>query len=302
MTKGQAKTMYQQVAQRHDGYSQAVRQQVSLDLLRRFDPFAVSPLTRDRATYYFLKRVLDVFVSTFALVILSPVMALIALLILLDSGWPVFFSQERIGAQRWTCAGFAYWQQTAFTCHKFRTMIKDADPHIHRAFVRAFIRDDQEGMAQVQRLCKDSGADPSTAFVQAFIPKNGEQAAGEKENESQIRKLVHDPRVTRIGSLLRKTSLDELPQFWDILKGNMSLVGPRPSISYEVDEYKPWHRQRLKCQPGLTGLWQVTARSSVDFDKMVRLDIQYIEHQSFWLDIRILLKTPFVVLSGKGAV
>jgi lipopolysaccharide/colanic/teichoic acid biosynthesis glycosyltransferase len=87
-----------------------------------------------------------------------------------------------------------------------------------------------------------------------------------------------------------------------VLKGDMSLVGPRPPIPYEVDMYEPWHRQRLETKPGLTGLWQVTARSSADFDEMVRLDIQYIERQSFWLDLKLLLKTPVAVLSSKGAM
>jgi len=108
--------------------------------------------------------------------------------------------------------------------------------------------------------------------------------------------------VTWLGKLLRRSSLDELPQLWNVLKGDMSLVGPRPPIPYEVEMYEPWHHQRLAADPGLTGLWQVTARSSANFDEMVRLDIWYIEHQSLWLDLKILLKTPWVVVTSKGAV
>ena len=120
-------------------------------------------------------------------------------------------------------------------------------------------------------------------------------------DDNSTHKMIKDPRVTRLGRILRKASLDELPQLWNILIGEMSLVGPRPAILYELAEYRPWHFQRLQAKPGLSGLWQVTARSSVEFDEMVKLDIEYIKHQSLWLDLKIILKTPIVVLSGKGA-
>ena len=247
-------------------------EQVSLNLVRQFDPLALSPLVRDRASYYFFKRVLDLTVATLALVILSPVMALIAVLIVLDSPGPIIFAQNRVSARRWTRDGFSYWQQAIFTCYKFRSMVQDADSALHRAFFQAFIHNDHTSMVALQ---------------------------GE---DIQTRKLVHDPRVTRLGRFLRRSSIDELPQLWNVLKGDMSLVGPRPPIPYEVNEYEPGHRRRLETKPGLTGLWQVTARSSADFDEMVRLDIQYIENQSLWLDLKILLKTPLAVLSSKGAV
>jgi lipopolysaccharide/colanic/teichoic acid biosynthesis glycosyltransferase len=118
--------------------------------------------------------------------------------------------------------------------------------------------------------------------------------------DTEVRKLVNDPRVTRVGRFLRKISLDELPQLWNVLKGDMSLVGPRPPIPYEVQEYTPRQRRRLETIQGLTGWWQVTARSAAAFDKMVDLDIWYIEHQSFWLDLRILLSTPLVLVLGRG--
>jgi lipopolysaccharide/colanic/teichoic acid biosynthesis glycosyltransferase len=102
--------------------------------------------------------------------------------------------------------------------------------------------------------------------------------------------------------LLRKTSLDELPQFFNVLRGEMSLVGPRPPIPYEIEEYDIWHRRRfLEIKPGITGLWQVKGRSSTTFDEMVRLDLEYIREWSLWLDFKILLKTPWVVLTCKGA-
>jgi exopolysaccharide biosynthesis polyprenyl glycosylphosphotransferase len=115
-------------------------------------------------------------------------------------------------------------------------------------------------------------------------------------------KMTNDPRVTRVGKLLRRTSLDEIPQFINVLRGEMSLVGPRPPIPYEVEDYLAWHRGRiLEAKPGLTGLWQVNGRSRVTFDEMVRLDLQYARTWSIWLDIKILLKTPKAVIMGDGA-
>jgi lipopolysaccharide/colanic/teichoic acid biosynthesis glycosyltransferase len=249
-----------------------MREQISLGLSRESDALALSKLTRDRVHYYLFKRMLDVIVSAIALVIVSPLLVVIAVAIVLDSGWPIIFVQERVGAQRRLRAGRSYWQPTTFNCYKFRSMVQNADPCVHQAFVKAFIRNDQGNMAALQ----------------------GEECG--------TRKLVHDPRVTRLGRLLRRSSLDELPQLWNVLKGEMSLVGPRPPIPYEVAEYEAWHLRRLQTKPGLTGLWQVKARGSADFDEMVKLDIRYIEHQSFWLDLKIILETPRAVLGGQGAV
>lgn len=113
-------------------------------------------------------------------------------------------------------------------------------------------------------------------------------------------KISDDPRVTRIGRILRKTSLDELPQIFNVIKGDMSLVGPRPT-SFDVSTYKLWHTERLEVLPGLTGLWQVSGRSDLDFDDRLRLDIEYIERQSLWLDIQILIRTVTVVFTQDGA-
>jgi lipopolysaccharide/colanic/teichoic acid biosynthesis glycosyltransferase len=117
----------------------------------------------------------------------------------------------------------------------------------------------------------------------------------------EVRKLVHDSRIIGPGWFLRKSSLDELPQLWNVLRGEMSLVGPRPAIPYEVEMYEPWHLRRLEAQPGLTGLQQVTARCTADFDQQVHMDIEYIEKQSFWFDIKIILQTPLAVISTRGA-
>jgi exopolysaccharide biosynthesis polyprenyl glycosylphosphotransferase len=114
-------------------------------------------------------------------------------------------------------------------------------------------------------------------------------------------KMENDPRITRFGRFIRKTSLDELPQLFNVLRGEMSLVGPRPPLPYEVEVYKDWHLRRLEAPPGITGLWQVKAHNRVSFDEMVRLDLEYIEKQSLWLDVKILLQTPFALLTDNGS-
>ncbi|MGE0433492.1 MAG: sugar transferase [Planctomycetota bacterium] len=156
-----------------------------------------------------------------------------------------------------------------FRYYKFRSMKADNDDSQHREFVTALIR--------------------------------GEDVGVEDESGQKVRKIVNDPRVTRVGRFIRKYSIDELPQLWNVLRGDMSLVGPRPSLPYEVAAWDDWHRRRLAVRPGLTGLWQVSGRSEVTFDDMVVLDIWYIENWSLWLDIQILIVTPLVVIAPKGA-
>jgi lipopolysaccharide/colanic/teichoic acid biosynthesis glycosyltransferase len=277
-------------------------QQINLKLVQRFDPLALGPLSKDQGTYHFIKRLLDLTVATLSLVILSPLMALIAVLVVLDSGWPVIFAQERVGARRWTHDGFSYWRWVTFPCYKFRTMVQDADPELHRAFVKAFVHDDRQGMATVQRTCENLALEPSRAFLQAFAHNDCEnETPSRRDEDTQICKLTNDPRVTRLGRFLRKNSLDELPQLWNVLKGDMSLVGPRPVPTYEASEYQAWHRERLTALPGLTGLWQVNGRSQVSFNDMVRTDIEYVRSQSLMLDLKLLLLTIPAVLSGRGA-
>jgi exopolysaccharide biosynthesis polyprenyl glycosylphosphotransferase len=152
-----------------------------------------------------------------------------------------------------------------FTFLKFRSMYVNNDPSIHQEYIRKLI---------AQKL---DGADGTY-------------------------KIKNDPRVTRVGRFLRKTSLDELPQFINVLKGEMSLVGPRPPIPYELENYSLWHRRRVfEARPGLTGIWQVAGRSRTTFDEMVRMDLRYIRQRSLWLDVKILVKTPFAVFRGDGA-
>jgi len=155
-----------------------------------------------------------------------------------------------------------------FTMLKFRSMHANNDCAIHQQYVTWFI----------------------TASDQ------------EKTTKNAVYKLADDPRITAIGGLLRKSSLDELPQLWNVFRGDMSLVGPRPPLDYEVQKYAPWHRRRvLEAKPGITGLWQVTGRSRTTFDEMVRLDLRYARKVSIWTDIKILLATPRAVIMGKGA-
>jgi lipopolysaccharide/colanic/teichoic acid biosynthesis glycosyltransferase len=158
-----------------------------------------------------------------------------------------------------------------FTFYKFRSMYVNMDDQIHREYTQNLISGQQKEINH-----------------------------GSEENP--LYKIKSDPRITRIGKFIRKTSIDELPQFFNVLKGEMSLVGPRPALSYEVEKYKPWHLRRiLEVKPGITGLWQVQGRSVVGWDDSVRLDIQYIKERSLIFDLKILLRTVKVVLSCKGA-
>jgi len=155
-----------------------------------------------------------------------------------------------------------------FHFFKFRSMVVNNDEHLHRAYLEKLV----------------------TIGAEASLDRKGQK----------IYKLVDDPRVTRIGAFLRRTSLDELPQLWNIIKGEMSLVGPRPCLAYEWDLHKEWQKRRLDVTPGLTGLWQVTGRSRVPFEDMVLLDIYYIAHWSIGLDLELILRTVPVIFSGRG--
>ena len=158
-----------------------------------------------------------------------------------------------------------------FTLFKFRSMKADNDHNIHKAFVTQMIASE--------------GAHTATS-----------------EDGEKVYKLTTDSRITPVGKFLRRTSLDEFPQFLNVLLGDMSLVGPRPAVRYEVAAYQTWHRRRvLEFKPGITGLWQVAGRSRVKFDDMVRMDLRYAASWSIWLDLKILLLTPLAVLRGSGA-
>ncbi len=208
-----------------------------------------------------VKRSIDIAASALALILTSPVLAVLAIAIKLTSKGPLLFQQKRLGQYG-----------KSFTFLKFRSMYVNNDHTIHREYIKRLI--------SAKTDCESSGRD----------------------QQQPAYKLTGDPRVTPIGKFLRRTSLDELPQLLNVLKGEMSLVGPRPPIPYEFEAYHIWHRSRLLgAKPGITGLWQVEGRSRVKFDEMVRMDLQYAKSWSLWLDIKIILKTPKAVLSGVGA-
>ena len=199
-----------------------------------------------RIIAYFLKRGVDICLSTLALIAVFPLMLCIALAVVIDSRGPVFYVSERIGKRG-----------RVFPCFKFRTMVKDAE-------------------AKKRELLQHN------------------------ERDGILFKMKQDPRITKVGRFLRKYSLDELPQFFNVLRGEMSIVGPRPPIASEVAKYALEHFRRLEVLPGLTGLWQVQARHDSSFARYIALDTAYVENWSFWLDLKILMRTAQVVIRGTG--
>lgn len=202
----------------------------------------------NRRGYFFCKRVQDILLSIVALTVLSPLLLLIAVLIVLDDpkGGP-FFAQDRAGKD-----------EKIFKMYKFRTMCVDAEARL----------------AEVMQY---------------------------NEMEGPVFKIKDDPRITRVGKFLRRTSLDELPQLVNILRGEMSIVGPRPLPAREVAVHTPYQKQRLQVTPGLTCFWQIQPnRNSISFDDWVEMDLRYIREQSFWLDWKLILGTVAALLRGDG--
>ncbi len=228
---------------------------------------------RQRRLYFACKRGMDMALSGLALFITFPLLLLIALLIRLDSPGPALYRQRRVGLRKRSADGKHRWELGAFTMYKFRTMYDNCTAGIHKRFMKALIHNDAKEVA----CLRDNG-------------------------HTVVNKLGNDPRITRVGKFLRKTRLDELPQLWNVLRGEMSLVGPRPALPYEVAEYRPHHRRRLEAIPGCVGLWQVSGWCTLDFEETMELDIWYVDHQSLWLDVKILLRTVPAILSGNGGV
>ncbi len=188
------------------------------------------------------KRPLDIVLGTFTLIALSPLMAVLALLIRWDSTGPALYRQERVGQDG---VPFEMW--------KFRSMYVWCDDRNHREAAAVWF--------------------------------SGRETPGRYKSE-------RDPRITRIGRILRRMTLDEVPQLFNVLKGEMSLVGPRPAIPYEVDFYQPWYFERQGVKPGMTGLWQVSGRDQLSAPEMMALDVKYVRECSPWLDVKILMLTP----------
>ena len=196
----------------------------------------------------FVKRTFDLFASALLLVLLSPLFAITALCIVLESKGPVFYSQVRVGTDG-----------RHFRFYKFRSMVMGAHA------------------------------------------MKGQLLQHNESRDGVLFKMKKDPRITRVGRFIRKFSIDELPQLFNVLIGDMSLVGPRPATPDEVDQYTLEQRKRLHAVPGITCIWQVSGRSEIPFEKQVQLDIEYIKSTSILKDLVILLKTIPAVLSGKGA-
>ena len=192
------------------------------------------------------KRAVDVIGAAFGLLLAAPLMAAVALVIVLDSRGPVFYRTYRVGQRG-----------KLFPFYKFRTMVCQAETLL-------------------------------------------EEVRSLNEREKILFKVAEDPRLTRMGGFLRKYSLDELPQLWNILIGDMSLVGPRPPMAAEYEQFRPEHRRRTVAPPGLTGLWQVTARTDPSFERYAGLDCEYVDRWNLWLDLKILCKTIPAVLLGTG--
>jgi lipopolysaccharide/colanic/teichoic acid biosynthesis glycosyltransferase len=196
----------------------------------------------------FNKRLLDIVAAFIMLLLACPLLLLIAVLIKLEDGGPVFFTQTRIGQDG-----------KEFKMYKVRSMCLNAE-------------------ARLKELLSQNQHQDGVTF-----------------------KIKSDPRITKVGKWLRKFSFDELPQIYNVLIGDMSLVGPRPPLPREVAKYSPADRRRLAIKPGITCIWQISGRAEIDFSGQVRLDVDYIEKQNLWTDLSILTRTVPAVLSGRGA-
>ena len=218
-------------------------------------PSLVVPIARTPLGYRVAKRSLDLAASLLGLVLVSPILALVAIAVKLESRGPVLFRQERLGLGG-----------RPFTLYKFRSMFSSAEQGRHRDHARELIRGD---------------ASATEAGEKVWVP------------------IAADPRVTRLGAFLRRSHLDELPQLLNIVRGEMSLVGPRPPIPYEVEVYDSWHLRRLSVLPGLTGLWQATAWGRISFDEGVALDLEYVDRRSFGFDVRLIGRTLWQIAIGR---
>lgn len=203
--------------------------------------------TQNSIFYNAIKRIMDVFLSSLGLIILSPLLLIVAIAIKLESRGPIVFVQERVGLNG-----------KRFKMYKFRSMVSDAEEK----------------------------------------KKNLEKC---NEMSGPMFKMKDDPRVTKIGRFIRKTSIDELPQFLNVIKGEMSIVGPRPSLPKEVEQFESWMLERLDVKPGITCIWQVSGRNDVSFDQWMEMDIKYVRKKSIGLDIKLIFKTFLLLFGDKHA-
>ena len=232
-----------------------------MDTTDRYVTPAVSGLARQPQVYEIAKRVLDVTIALAALILFAPLWAMIAIAVRLTSPGPALYCQRQVVGKG----------GSEFTVYKFRTMHDNNNDTLHKHAIIRFLDGQPLDVAD----------------------KNGTQVP--------VYKLTHDPRVTPLGRILRKTGLDEVPQFINVLRGTMSVVGPRPPLYYEYERYTQQQKRRLDVLPGITGLYQVTARSQVACQEMIEIDLEYIRRRSLWLDLKIMLLTPWMMITGKGA-
>ena len=201
----------------------------------------------ERKVYKFFKRLIDIIGSLIGLILASPILAVVGILIKLESKGPVIFSQTRVGLNG-----------NEFKMYKLRSMVVNAEE----------------------------------------LKKKLE---GQNEMSGPMFKIKDDPRITKVGKFIRKTSIDELAQLVNVLKGDMSLVGPRPSLPNEVEQFEDWMLERLEVKPGLTCFWQVMGRNNIEFEEWMELDVKYVRERSLWLDIKLIFKTFFVLFGDKNA-
>lgn len=221
-------------------------------------------VTADSPVGAFARRCLDLVAAMALILLFLPVMIAIAVAVRLDSRGPAMFRQRRVG-----------YREREFTVYKFRSMRLDADEERHREYISALIG-------------TDGGA--------------GSDAEPEGDGDGEtLYKLAVDDRITPVGRRIRSWSVDELPQLFNVVLGDMSLVGPRPAIPYEVESYPAWYSKRFAVKPGLTGLWQVSGRNRLSYARRVELDVEYVTNWSLWLDIKILFRTVRAVISGEGS-
>jgi lipopolysaccharide/colanic/teichoic acid biosynthesis glycosyltransferase len=212
-----------------------------------------------------VKRAVDLSAGLTLIVLLLPVMLVVALAVKLGSRGPVLFRQRRLGRD-----------MKPFTVLKFRTMAADSSPELHKRYIAEL-----------------ASAEPNGSEPNGYPAANGN---GNGSASAEMKKLTADPRVTTVGRVLRRTSLDELPQLFNVVGGSMSLIGPRPALDYELEHYRPMHYKRFDVRPGITGLWQVSGRNRLGFHEMLDMDVEYSEDATLATDIRILVRTPIAAV------
>lgn len=223
-------------------------------------------------SYLRIKRLIDLVVAALCLLVLSPVFVLVAIAIRLRDGGPVLFSDWRVGTRRCNRDGRPVWMLYRFRMYKFRSMVDGAAPGLHHRFTAAYVSGDDAELAEL------GGGPPGKLQY----------------------KMVRDPRITSMGRVLRRYSLDELPQLWNVLKGDMSLVGPRPVPLYEALLYESSRHSRFAGKPGLTGLAQTSGRGGLSFAETWALDVEYLRRCSMCTDLAILLDTVRAVVCRVG--